>query len=229
MDETVTSELPDVATPEQDQLQEAALQAEQETPNNAREEDPQERNWRNARQKMQEQNDQIQALKQRLEEIQAPKSDPEPIDDLTDDDFVRGYHLKKKLEAMEKALQKNEAESAISRARTQFSDFDQVVSVENVELLKQNDPELAISLKALANDPYAQALATYKLLKRTDYSQQKQSMENKQRIEKNLKKPPSINSVAPLAEANNFANGLTPELKKALQKEMSEAVKRRSW
>jgi hypothetical protein len=229
MDETVISELPEVATPEQDQIQEEALQAEQEVQASPPPEDPQERNWRNARQKMQEQSQQIELLKQKLEQMQSPKTDPQPEEDLTDDDFVRGYHLKKKLEAMEKALQKTEAENAISRVKDQFSDFDQVVSFENVELLKQNDPELAISLKALANDPYAQALATYKLLKRTDYSQQKQSMENKQRIDKNIKKPPSINSVASLAEANRFANGLTPELKKALQKEMNDAAKRRTW
>lgn len=228
MDENATSEQEEVATLEQDQSQEVALEAEQTTQEPPKE-DPQERNWRNARQKMQEQNQQIELLKQKLEEMQSPKAQPEPEEDLTDDDFVRGHHLKKKLEAMKKLLQKTEAETAISRAKSLFNDFDQVVSFENVELLKQNDPELAISLKALAHDPYAQAIATYKLLKRTDYSQQMQSMENKQRIDKNIKKPPSINSVAPLAEANRFANGLTPELKKALQKEMSEAAKRRTW
>lgn len=226
MDEIAISEEQEVANPEQEQTS-VAEEAAQE-PVKTIEEDPQERNWRNARLKLQEQSQEIQYLKQKLEEIHKPK-DPEPEVDLTDDDFVRGHHLKKKLEMMEKALLKNEANTAIDRARAKFNDFDQVVSVENVELLKQNDPELAISLKALASDPYAQALATYKLLKRSDYSQQVQNMENKQRIEKNLKKPPSSNSVAPLAEANRFANGLTPDLKKALQKEMKEAAKNRSY
>ncbi len=228
MDEVATSEIQEITPPEQIEENVEAVEVSEQEPVKNVEEDPQEKNWKKARQIMEQQKYEIDLLKQKLDQINKP-ADPEPEEDLTDDDIVRGHHLKKKLQMMEKALLKNEALTAVDRARSKFNDFDDVVSVENVEFLKQNDPELAYSLQSLAHDPYAQAMATYKVLKRSDYTQQKQSMEDKQRLEKNVKKPASINSVgkqSAIAEANRFSNGLTPELKKALLKEMQEASRR---
>ena len=86
-----------------------------------------------------------------------------------------------------------------------------------------------MSLQALQGDPYQQGLAAYKMLKRTDFYMQKQQEADKKRVQDNTSKPMSVQSVrksGALADANRFANGLTPDLKKALQQEMAEARKR---
>ncbi len=53
-------------------------------------------------------------------------------------------------------------------------------------------------------------------------------MQDKAKLDQNVKKPMSVQAVrkqGALSEANSFANGLTPELKKSLLAEMASARK----
>ena len=80
----------------------------------------------------------------------------------------------------------------------------------------------------MKDDPYQQGLAAYKLLKKTDYYLNRDAMKEQKKIQQNQTKPPSVNQVrkgGPLAEANRFDRGLTPELRKQLWQEMQDARK----
>lgn len=224
MEVEVESAQPEVANPEVEVQQ--TQQTETETPPEAAQpkEDPQERNWREIRKTVSELKRENQYLKQKLE-TPAP---PPPAENLDDEDIVTEKRLNKRLRDIETLIKQKEVESVEDRLKSKYSDFHEVVSEENCELLKQNDPELAASIAALQGDPYKQGLAAYKILKRSDYTQQRQTMQEKVKTAENAKKPVSSNAVrkqGALAEANRFSNGLTPDLKKALWKEMQEARK----
>ena len=98
--------------------------------------------------------------------------------------------------------------------------------------MKQQEPELAQSLWNLRDDPYAQGVAAYKLIKKLgigkEEEEQGDSVEKKKAIE-NSKKPLSVQAVSKssaIGNAHLFENGLTKELKKQLWSEMQEAKKR---
>ena len=71
----------------------------------------------------------------------------------------------------------------------------------------------------------------YKTLKGLGYVPENNNlMKQKDQVQSNHKKPLSAQAIkgsGALHEANVFANGLTPDLKKKLQKEMAEAAKAR--
>lgn len=188
-------------------------------------EDPQKGQWRELREALKE-------LKRENQQLRADLTRPaQPVETSDPDEsepYVTPQSLRKKLAALEDKLHAKEAESTVDRLRMKYTDFDDVVSVENVEHLKQHDPELAKSIRALANDPYAQGVAAYKILKKSDHFTNRQTMEDKQKIASNTAKPQSVQTVrkqGALSDANKFANGLTPELKKALWAEMTQARK----
>lgn len=224
MDQENASVIQEIASPEQQD--QPVSQAVEETQPAAPVEDPQERNWREIRQSLKELKRENQYLRQQVESSQQrPVSQEEPEDD---EPYVTPKKLNKQLSDFEQRLKMKEAETVEDRLRSKYNDYDDVVSVENVEYLKQNDPELALSIQALAGDPYKQASAAYKLLKKTDYYMNKNTMQDKAKIADNSKKPMSVQAVrkqGALGEANRFANGLTPELKKALFAEMQAARK----
>jgi hypothetical protein len=120
-------------------------------------------------------------------------------------------------------------QSAEARIKSDFPDFEQVVSMENVERLNEDFPELAETLRD-TKDLYKKAASAYKVIKKTGiYQDQGAYMAQKQKAVENLKKPRPTSSVAPhqgdspLSKANAFANGLTPELQKKLREEMYAA------
>ena len=185
-------------------------------------------NWREARRVR----EQLERENRELREI-ADSLRQKPIEDnLSEDDLLTvGQHKKDVERSVAKAIRDYEARTVDDRLRAKFSDYDQVVSQENIELLRQNDPELAKSLKLLADDPYDQSIAAYKMLKRFGYVSQKptQNLEKKKAIE-NSQKPISVNSVSKQSSPGNvqtFENGLipTPELRKSLWADMQRAMK----
>lgn len=223
MEDENVSTIQEVASPGQEPLSEVVEQPIQES---GAEESAQDKNWREIRQSLKELRRENQYLRQQVESSQRqPVAQEEPEDD---EPYVTPKRLNNRLSDLERRLKAKEADSVEDRLRARFSDYDDVVSVENVEYLKQNDPELALSIQALAEDPYRQACAAYKILKRTDYQMNKSSMQDKAKIVDNSKKPMSVQAVrkqGALADANRFASGLTPELKNALFKEMQQARK----
>jgi hypothetical protein len=221
-DENADANLQEVVTPEQESQPETVAVDTPPVP----QEDAQERNWREMRQAFKELKRENQFLREQFERAQQPAKEEEDTDE--NEPYVTPKSFKKKIHELEQRLVAKEAESIPDRLRAKYADFDEVVSVENVEFLKQNDPELAISLASLASDPYKQGIAAYKLLKRSDYNSNKVSMQEKAKIAENAKKPTSVQAVrkqGALSDANKFANGLTPELKKTLYAEMQAARK----
>ncbi len=187
----------------------------------------------------------------RLAELEARSQTQQPTQPEEDeelrigsDDIAEGKHLSKvdkraqsKIKQLEERLSKYESktneERIESALKQKYSDFDKVVSRENVELLSEAYPELAKTIHA-NGDLYSKAVSAYTLIKKFGIYQESQSpfSSDKAVAMKNAAKPRSVNSVAPqqgeqgaLSRANAFASGLTDDVKTQLYKEMMAARK----
>jgi hypothetical protein len=171
----------------------------------------------------------------------APAAPVEEDDDfrLGDDDIAEGKHISKvdkraqsKIKALEQRLQQYERETAESRAetklRTQYPDFDKVVTRENIELFAEAYPDVAQSLNS-NNDLYSKASSAYKMIKKFGIYQESPFASEKAVAIKNVAKPRPLASVSPqqgdtpMSRANAFANGLTDDLRAQLRKEMEQS------
>lgn len=197
------------------------------------EENNKEYNFRQLR----ETNKQLESRLRKSEEIlesmsRSKLSSDENEEDLNigEEDLVEGKHLKKVIARLEQKLQATEQAQIPDRLRGKYADFDQVVTRENLEKLQQAEPELYNTIRS-GTDLFQKGVAAYKTLKSLGLIDEQESyMKNKETVQNNHKKPLSAQAIkgqGALHEANMFANGLTPELKKQLQKEMSEAAKAR--
>ena len=190
----------------------------------------QDRNWREMRQSMEELKNRNQVLETEVARINAPAPPPEEIDP-TDDDISTVGQTKKlvrkqadRLDKLEKELKTREARSVEERVRLKYTDYDAVVTGENLKLLNANAPELVNMLKASHEDPYSQAVGAYRLMKKFGTVG-----EDSAKLQENQTKPRSVNSIgqtSALSQANAFSRGLTPDLKKQLWTEMNEAAKK---
>jgi hypothetical protein len=177
-----------------------------------------------------------------MEKKMNPQPEPQPQDDpisYAADDLIEGRHLSqydKKLKALEQQIQKYQQQTAEtvveSKIKSQYADFYDVVTPDNLELLKITYPELNASIHSNP-DLYNKAVSAYTLIKKLGIQSEPQAYNPEQnRIQQNTSKPRSVASVAPqsgdspLARANAFANGLTDDLKAQLYKEMIEAKNR---
>jgi hypothetical protein len=196
----------------------------------------QEYNWSETRRKMQELERKAQEQEQliyRMQQQQAAPAEDDDLSKLAEDDIITVKQAKSigqrmAREVAEEVIREREAATADERLRNRFPDFDTVVTKENYELLRTQDPELAQSLHALAQDPYAQAVTAYKLLKRTGIGDMAKNQPQKAKALENSKKPVSVQSVtksSAIGEVHKFENGLTPELRKQLYKEMQDSIK----
>ena len=156
---------------------------------------------------------------------------------LGDDEIAEGKHLskvQKKIKSLENQLKKYQQESAMtaveSRIRSNYPDFDSVVSKDNLTSLQNSYPELAQTLLT-STDQYSQAASAYTLIKKLGIDNQGSYEMDKQRVQQNANKPKPLASIASqqgqgaLSQANAFANGLTKDLKDQLIKEMQESRK----
>lgn len=198
----------------------------------------QDRNWKEARRKMQE----LEAKAKEQEELikkltTQPSIEDDELDKLGDEDIVTKRQVKKLASKMaeeiaHKIVRQKEAATVDERLQLKYPDFAEIVTEENIEFLKQNEPELAESLSYYP-DPYKQGVAVYKLLKKAGVTESKDMptmpYKEKEKAIKNGQKPVSVNAVtksSAIGNASMFENGLTPELKASLLKEMREAAKR---
>lgn len=216
-----------VAQPSNEEHAQKRQEAASDSPSN----ELQAKNWAEARRKMQELERQNRELAESVNRLKTPVKVEEDDLGIKDEDLVEGKHLKnlkKEINDLKTQLQQKEASSVDDRLNAKFSDYVDVVSKENIELLKQNEPELAMSLWRLQDDPYAQGVAAYKLLKKLGLGEEKVASPEKEKAVKNSQKPVSVNAVtkqSAIGNAHLFENGLTPELKKSLWKEMQQAMK----
>ena len=222
MDDEQTADInQEFIAPENDQPETQAVETQQ-----APVEDSQEKNWREMRQAFKELKRENQYLRDQFEKTSHKAPQEEEVDE--NEPYVTPKTFQKRISELEKRLAEKDKENVPDRLRAKYSDFDEVVSIENVEFLTQNDPEIAQSLAALSSDPFKQGVAAYKILKRSDLTQNKVSMQDKAKIVENTKKPVSVQAVrkqGALGDANRFAGGLTPDLKKALYAEMQASRK----
>jgi hypothetical protein len=199
--------------------------------------DDQERNWKEARRKLQELERRTIEQDEVIRRMQGQQQKPIDEDEtakLADDDIItvkqhRESAAKIARQVAKEVIKLNEASTVDERMRSRFPDYEDVITPENIQVLKRQDPELVQSLEALNHDPYAQAVAAYKMLKRTGIGDMAKQQPQKAKAIENSKKPVSVQSVtksSAIGNVYNFENGLTPELRKQLQKEMEEASKR---
>lgn len=159
------------------------------------------------------------------------KEEPEFNLDL-DDDNTAVQQLQKKINHLEQqqyqAQQQAMAIAIEAKIKAQFPDYDSVVTEESIALFKEYNPEMAAIL-GQSKDLYSKGVIAYKEIKRMGVA--KSYDKQKEVVAKNLSKPRPASSTnpqsgsTPLEQANAFANGLTPELKQQLLKEMSAARK----
>jgi hypothetical protein len=179
-----------------------------------------------------ERDDAIRKLKESESKYRQPEEDDEIR--LNPDDLAEGKHLTKvankirKLEDQLKNYQQQSNEYSIeSKIKTQYPDFDKVVTKDTVELLTAAYPELAHTLNS-SPDLYSKAVSAYTLIKKFGIQPEEPYSEEKERAIRNSVKPKPLASISPqqgespLSRANAFSNGLTEDLKAQLYKEMME-------
>lgn len=208
-----------------------------ESAGDAKSRNDQEYNWAEARRKMQElerKNQELESKYSQLQKPHAPEEEIDELDKLADDDIITKGQTKKLAARMaqqiaEKIIKEREASTVDERLSLKFPDFAQVVTKENIELLKEQEPELALTLYHNP-DPYAQSIAAYKLLKKLGIGADVETKSpEKEKALKNAQKPVSVNAAtkqSAIGNAHLFENGLTKDLKAQLWSEMQEARKR---
>jgi uncharacterized coiled-coil protein SlyX len=205
-------------------------------------ENAKERNLRALREKSERIERERDEAMRRVQELESKQTMQQPIEEdlsinLRDDDLAEGKHLSKverqikRLEGQLKAYQTQTAQLTIeTRIKTEYPDFDRVVSAENVKELSAQYPELASALNSTP-DLYAKAVSAYTMIKKLNLVPDEQATLDRIQVAKNAAKPRPLQSISPqqgsgaLEHANAFANGLTPALKDQLWKEMQESMK----
>jgi hypothetical protein len=176
-----------------------------------------------------------QAQKQQMK-IEQPTQ--EDLDfNVNDDDLVDGKvanKIKKSFKQQQQELRdyKQQIENIVteSKLKAQFSDFDKVVSKDNIDLLSYTYPELANSLNSNP-DLYSKAVSAYTMIKNLGIHKEEIPMTpERKRMQENANKPrlsPAAISTqsgdTPLSKANMFSEGLTPQLQEQLRREMSQS------
>ena len=193
---------------------------EQKQPEQAQEQTQKEQNWRLMRDRMEAAERRAQELERimqmNMNQQQTTKLqvvDEDDDFDISDDTYIEGKHLKKYVKTLKKELketkqqfQKYSQESAVSNAemrlKTQFPDFDKVVSSANIEKLKHEKPALFRSIMANP-DIYDQGYTAYEMIKNSVQVDPYASEEK--RLEENRVKPRSSATAAPQANESALA------------------------
>ena len=190
-------------------------------------------NWGETRRKLDQLERKTREQEDMINRLQRPQQPPEEdFSNLDDDDIItvkqhKNMSAKIARQVAEEVVRQRDAATVDDRLRLKYSDYDQVVTVANIDLLKQSDPELALSLQRLSDDPYAQSVAAYKILKKTGHSTTVPQSLEKRKASENAQKPVSINAVSKssaIGNASLFENGLTKELKAQLWKQMQQDI-----
>lgn len=179
----------------------------------------------------------LQEYEQRSNTQAQPQQVSEDDDDISlgPDELAEGKHLSKvgkKIKKLEQQIhnyqQQSQTVAIESRLKSEYPDFDKIVSKTNIDLLKEMHPHIANTLNS-ASDLYSKAVSAYTLIKSLGIHVEDTFQQDRQLAQKNASKPRPLTSVSPqqgdspISRANAFANGLTEDLKVQLRKEMEEA------
>lgn len=164
--------------------------------------DAQERNWRAMRQRQKELEWEIKKRDELLEKaLTARPQYQEPVQEeleIPEDEYANYGGVKKlarktiaplekKIEDLEAKIAQNEAKKKYESLKASFSDFDDVVNIETLEILEKEQPELANDI-AQMKDPYKMALYSYKLIKSEGILDRVPGARRKKDIDKRLEK-----------------------------------------
>lgn len=186
-----------------------------------RREEAKERDFRALRQRQKEMEWELKQkdeLLNRFMQTQQPKAQEpiaEPED--ADDDYVPAGRVKgiarkavapleKKIQELESKLAQQDQQKLIQNLRTQYSDFDDVVNVDTLEILEKQEPELAATI-AQFKDPYKMGLHSYKYIKALGLLDKVPDARHKkevvQKLERNFKtvQSPTAYDKRPMAQA----------------------------
>lgn len=184
-------------------------------------EERKERDFRALRQRQKElemeikHRDEMLRLMQQQQQPQAQATIAEPEE--ADDDYVPAGRVKgiarkavapleAKIQELESKLAQQEQNKLIQNLRSQYSDFDDVVNVDTLEILEKQEPELAATI-AQFKDPYKMGLHSYKYIKALGLLDKvpdaRHKREIKQKLEKNAKavQTPTAFDKRPIAQA----------------------------
>ncbi len=235
VEDNISSTADNMSTDEQvvEQIQQESVQQIKVEQKPSQAETAQAKNFRELRDKAERVAQERDELARRIKELESSRNKEEFS--LAPDDLVEGKHLsrhvselkevKEQLKRYEQHMHQNTVESKL---RSKYSDFDSMVTADNLAKL---NPSVARSLQALAaTDLEAAGEAAYEVIKSLTPTTNKYT-HDVELAQKNSVKPRPLTSVSPqhgdspLSKANAFANGLTPELQQQLLKEMQNARK----
>ena len=182
-------------------------------------------------------------IQQNMSQQKANKMQIDDSDDfdMSDDTYVEGKHLKKYVKTLKQELknqrqqfeefnQKNSVAQAEMRLKSQFNDFDSVVSRENLEKLSMKRPELYRSIISHP-DLYDKGHAAYEMIKNSGIlTNQYEDIDR--RVEENKLKPRSASNAAPqsgdtpLSRAGDYDRRILTEERKAFLRKQSEEAAR---
>ncbi len=185
----------------------------------------------------------VDELEQQHEELvrkmQGMKATQEPAKEDDDyvirpDDLVEGKHLAardrevKELRAEIKNIKQQSIQSSTeARLRNRYPDIDSVATMENIEKLKDLDPEFAAMMHS-SSDFYNKGVSVYKRIKELGIVADKEHSPARDHAQENSAKPRPLASVSPLANATAFSSGnLDDAAKAALWKKMQEIRRNR--
>jgi hypothetical protein len=192
-----------------------------------------------AKEKAEKERDDILRLAQMNQSFNKPREEEKqvtkPRTRLRSDELVEGTHVNElddELQQLKQQLlrqqQQSYNENSKLRLKAKFNDFEQVVNQETIEMLQVLQPEIAQTLNS-TQDIYAAGVTAYNIIKNLGLKPEANYESDIKRIQTNAAKPKPMVSINPqqgesaLSQANAFANGLTPELKDQLYKEMQAA------
>ena len=237
MDEVENQQAVPESAPPETSPQEVAIQS---TP----QDDSQERNFRALREAKKEAERKAYELERKIkmqEEMMAQLLSKQPIqtpqvdevDTVPDEDYIPKGHVKKLLkkerdearkiaqEEVKKTLQEQEQSRFMERLKGKYPDFDDVVNPETLEMLEQQDPELASSIASM-KDPYQIGMHTYKHIRSMGFAEKapnaRRVKEVEKKIEQNAKTVQSPQAYDKRPMAQTFQ--MTEALKQELYKEM---------
>lgn len=186
----------------------------------------------------------FQQPKQQAAQQSEPEDDYSDIG-LDDDGLAEGKHLKKVLKEMRELKKEMHAyktkatnDTVEVKLKSQYPDFDRVITQENLETLSSMNPDLA-DMISQTPDMYKRAKLAYDMVKQYGIYQEtplKNTFYDSEKAvaQKNASKPRPLASVSPqqgdspLSKANAFANGsLSDQMKAQYRREMIEATKGR--
>lgn len=184
---------------------------------------------------------QYQQQQQQQQQYEAP-----PVPDFpeySDDDIIEGRHLKSEINRIKQEVSKYKKDqdqwlavqrenSIAASLRSQHSDFDKVMTYENIKKLRELKPEIATALHQTP-DIYVKASSTYTILKEMGIYKEDQVHPDHQRAQINSMKPRPVASVSPqrgdspLSHANAFSADLTETDKRKIYNDMVANSRRR--